>query len=124
MSVTLDQEQYLALASLARLGADTPDKQRAVDSYLKSIEVANGMVRYALLVQWQETDTPLPPTTDFPEVWPPELRARVERVDRPIAKSDVQKVVDARSKNPTNILVTKDMGGIVGWTKLNDFFIT
>lgn len=122
--ITLDQEQYLALASLARLGADTPDKKRAVETFLASIDAANNQSRYLLLVQWQELNSPLPPKTDFPAVWPPQLRVSIERVDRPIAKSDVLSVVSSKAKDPTNILVTKDPGGIVGWTKIEDFFIT
>lgn len=124
MTVTLDLEQYLALTSLARLGADTPDKKRVLESFLASIDAANKQQRYTLQVQWQELNTPLPPTTDFPAVWPPEMRAVVERTDRVIAKSDVMKAVNAKSKDPTNILVTKDPGGIVGWTRIDDFFIT
>lgn len=122
MAVTLDQEQYLALVSLARAGSDTPAKRRVLDSFLKSIEEANQQKRYLLLVQWQELNAPLPPTADFPFVWPPELRATLERTDRPIASSDVMKVVNDRAKEPTNILVTRDPGGLVGWTKIEDFF--
>jgi hypothetical protein len=122
--ITLDQEQYLALASLARQGADTPDRRRAVETFLASIDAANKQKRYLLWVQWQELNSPLPPTTDFPAVWPPHLRATVERVDRPIAKSDVMSVVRARSKDPTNIFVTRDPSALVGWTKIEDFFIT
>lgn len=124
MTLTLNQEQYLALVSLARAGATTPDQQRVLEKFLKDLESSNGMSRYSLLVQWQELESPLPPSTDFPAVWPPEMRALVERTDRPIAKVDVTKVVADKAKNPTNVLVTKDLGGIVGWTRLNDFFIT
>jgi hypothetical protein len=122
MTIALDLEQYLALISLARLGADTPEKKRVLESFLVSIDAANKQQRYTLQVQWQELNTPLPPTTDFPAVWPPNLRATVERTDRPIAKSDVMKTVAARSNDPTNILVTKDPAGIVGWTRVEDYF--
>lgn len=124
MSVALDQEQYLALVSLARQGADTPDKKRVLENFLKSIDVANGVSRYVLLVQWQEAGAPPPATADFPTSWPPNMRLLLERADRPIAKSDVTKAVDAKASQPIEILVTKDVGGVVGWTKLDDFFIT
>lgn len=124
MSVTLDQEQYLALISLARQGADTPDKKRVLENFLKSIDAANGVNRYTLLVQWQEADAPLPKTADFPTVWPPSMRLTIERSDRPIAKSDVTKAVAAKASNPVEVLVTRDLGGIVGWTKVDDFFVT
>jgi len=48
----------------------------------------------------------------------------LERFDRPIAKSDVLKAIKEKSSNPQNILVTRDPGGVVGWTKLEEFFVT
>jgi len=123
-NVTLDQEQYLAIVSLARQGAQTPDKKRVLERFLQDIDEKNGVTRYVLWVQWQEQEQPLPPTTNFPETWPPQMRAILERVDRPIAKSDVLKVVKDRARNPTNILVTRDVGALVGWTAVNDYFIT
>lgn len=122
MNLTLTQEQYQALIYLARLGSVTPDQKRVLEKFLKDLEALNGYKRYLLLVQWQELNSPLPAGTDFPAVWPPEMRRTIEREDRPIAKSDVLKEVDTYAKNPTNILVTKDVGGIVGWTKIDDFF--
>jgi len=124
MAITLDQEQYLALVSLARAGQDTPDKKRVLETFLRDIDLKNGVQRFVLWVQWQEQQSPLPPGTNFPEVWPPQLRALLERADRPIARSDVDKVVKDRSKSPTNILVTKDIGALVGWAKIDEFFIT
>lgn len=124
MTIELDQEQYLALISLARKGADTPDKKRVLENFLKDIDAANGVSRYVLLVQWQEADAPLPKNADFPVVWPPSMRLTLERTDRPIAKSDVTKAVAAKASNPVEVLVTRDLGGIVGWVKLNDFFVT
>ena len=124
MSVTLDLEQYLALVSLARVGADTPEKKRVLESFLQNIDAANKQTRYTLQVQWQELNSPVPASADFPAVWPPSMRATVERTDRPIAKSDVMKKVTSLAKEPTNILVTKDPGGIVGWTTIDAFFIT
>ncbi len=124
MSVTLDQEQYLALVSLARQGADTPDKKRVLENFLKNIDKANNVSRYVLLVQWQEANAPLPKNADFPTTWPPSMRYLIERADRPIAKSDVMKVVKEKASNPVEVLVTKDTGGVVGWTKVDDFFVT
>lgn len=124
MSVTLSQEQYTALISLARAGCATPDKIRVFETFLKDIEKTNGIKRYALLIQWQEQDSPLPLTVDFPPIWPPQLRTLLERTDRAIAKADVLKALQDRAKKPTNVLVTRDLGGIVGWTRMEDFFIT
>lgn len=123
-NVVLNEEQYFALISLARQGTKSPDHARALDAFLKEIDRDNNIARFVLFVQWQEQDTPLPPNTRFPEVWPPEMRLLLERTDRPIAKADVEALLRDRARKPTNVLVTRDLGGIVGWTKLEDFFIT
>lgn len=64
--------------------------------------------RYALWVQWQEQDQPLPPAARFPEKWPPETRFYLELISRPIARVDVEAVVKQKARKPTNILVTRD----------------
>lgn len=120
---TLTLEEYEALVALATRGMTTADEQRALDAFTHSIEKNNGVTRYNLWVQWQEADYPLPPTTSFPEVWPPEMRQYITRVDRPIAKSDVEAVLVLKATNPVNVLVTKDPGAIVGWVKLEDMFV-
>ena len=121
---TLSQEQYEALISLARTGASTPDALRALERFLKDIEKSNGIVRNALWIQWQELDQPLPAGIQFPATWPPEMRFYLELVSRPIAKSDVNNVIKIRASKPTNILVTPDPGGLVGWTPLDTYFVT
>lgn len=119
----LSTEQYEALISLARRGADTPDRKRDLEAFLRVIEKANGIVRYALWIQWQEMDQPLPPTTSFPDVWPPELRYYLEFLTRPINKTDVDEVLRKKARRPTNVMVTPDVGAVLGWTKYEDFFV-
>lgn len=123
-SVTLNNEQYTALTALARRGCTNVEQTRTLESFLKEIDKTNGVTRFVLLVQWQELDSPIPPNAVFPEKWPPELRLLMERVDRPIAKADVTTAVAKHAKNPHEVIVTRDVGGLVGWTKLDDFFIT
>ena len=60
-----------------------------LDSFLRSIEKANGITRYSLWVQWQDPTAPLPPGTNFPETWPPSLRYHIEFISRPVAQTDV-----------------------------------
>lgn len=120
----LDQQGYEALIALARKGASTPDEARRLDTFLVSLEKNNGINRYGLWVQWQEQDQPLPPTTRFPEVWPPNMRFFLELISRPIARVDVDAVLKQQARKPTNVLVTKDPGAIVGWTAVDQFFIT
>lgn len=122
--ISLEQQDYEALVALAREGAaGNSDKVRKLESFLKLIEQASGINRYFLWVQWQEANQPLPPSTDFPEKWPPELRVSIELVTRPIAKADVQRLLAQRARQPMSVLVTPDPAGIVGWTELDVYFI-
>lgn len=123
MPITMTREQYDALAALARKGATTEDTTRQLEAYLKTIELANGIQRNTLLVQWQEAKTPLTPTTNFPYTWPPELRATVTVEGRAVAKVDVESVLTSRASQPINVLVTPDPSGVVGWTKFEDYFV-
>lgn len=122
--LSLNQQDYEALIALSRKGATTPNGARRLDTFLRSIEKANGVTRYGLWVQWQEQDQPLPPTARFPEKWPPEMRFLIELISRPIARVDVEAVLKQKARKPTNVLVTKDPGALVGWSSLDQFFIT
>jgi len=118
---TLNQEQYEALVALARAGA-VGDDVAALDAFLRDVETANGVTRYLVWVQWQEQDQPLPPTANFPAVWPPELRYRLELLTRPINKADIAEVLSLHARKPVGVLLTKDPAALIGWTKLDDFF--
>jgi hypothetical protein len=126
---TLTQEEYEALIALARRGTWDRDpirqQQRAVqlDSFLRQIEKENGITRYGLYIQWQDPTAPLPPGTNFPETWPPNLRYYLEFISRPIMQADVMAVVNARTPNAQNILVTPDPAALLGWTPIAQFFV-
>ena len=122
MNITLNLEQYQALVTLARRGAADADAQRQLTAFLAVIEKANDFRRYSLWVQWQETGQVLPPTVVFPTKWPPELRTFLERTDRALARTDVEVALKQVAVKPVNILVTRDIGALVGWTTLDDFF--
>jgi len=125
MDFTLSQEQYEALIALARVGSSSDvNKQVALDLFLKDIEKKNGITRYFLWVQWQETSAPLPPGAKFPDKWPPQLRKAIELISRPIARVDVDQVLEKYASEPLTVLVTKDPAGLMGWTPIDAFFIT
>lgn len=121
---TLSQEQYEALIALARAGATTEDLRLSLDAFLQAIEKANGITRYKLWIQWQEMDQQVPTNVEFPRTWPPELRYYMELVSRPISRADVGKVLAKKARKPTNVLVTSDPAGIVGWSTLDSYFVT
>jgi len=126
--ISLSQEEYEALVELARqgtMGAEgvvNVEKARSLTMYLRMLEKKNGIQRYAVWVQWQEADSPLPPGTMFPKKWPPELREYLALTSRPIAKTDVITMLKNRARNPVTVLVTKDPGATVGWQELDVFF--
>lgn len=128
--LTIDQQQYESLIALAREGtklADgTVDSEKALrlDNFLRLIEEQNGITRDALWVQWQDSTTPLPVGTKFPEKWPPDMRYYIELVTRKVSKADVEQVLEAHANSPTNVLVTSDPGARVGWTPLDQYFLT
>jgi hypothetical protein len=118
----LTDEEYDALVALALEGATTEERKREISSFVGFIDEANDIVRRTLWVQWQETDTPLPAGIRFPETWPPEMRKKIERRDRDIGREDVKKVLEQYAVRPINVMVTNDIGGILGWTLLADYF--
>lgn len=121
--ISLEQDQYEALVALARKGAVAPEGARALETFLIDLEKRSGVHRYLLWVQWQELGQPLPQGTDFPTQWPPEMRARIDLISRPVSRADVQAVLAAQALQPTNVLVTRDPGALVGWTQLDAFFL-
>ena len=120
----LTQSQYEALINLARQGVEGDvEKTRQLDSFLRLIEKDNNVTRSIVWVQWQEAGQQLPPNTNFPDKWPPELRRKIELVTRQVARADVDAVVKAEAKDPLNILVTSDPAGILGYIPIDNFFI-
>ena len=122
MNITLTEEQYTALVALARNGVTGQDRTIRLEQFLLDIEKSNGINRYLLWVLWQETDNIMPPTTRFPESWPPTQKMLLERIDRPIAETDVEALLKANARKPVNVLVTPDPAGIVGWTQYAVYF--
>ena len=125
--ISLNQEEYESLIALAREGVKDDKgnvdtlKASQLDAWLRLIEENNGITRDALWIRWQEADQPLPPTTDFPDTWPPELSFFLEFTTRKIARADVDAVIEQKASQPFNIMVTRDPAARVGFTPLDDF---
>ncbi len=123
MDLTITREEYESLLTLAQAGAaSNPERTRQLDAWLNLIETRNGIQRYQLWVQWQETDSPLPPNTNFPEKWPPEMRYFIQ-LFRPISRDDVEAVLKKKARRAASVLVTPDPGAILGWTPLEAYFV-
>lgn len=125
-TLTLTIEQYEALIALARRGRHHGGADLArvseLDAFLRTIEKANNITRYSLWVRWQDPVAPLPPGTDFPKTWPPQLSYFLELLTRPICKQDVLDVVSQRTPKAVNIMVTPDPAATLGWTLIDDYF--
>ena len=119
--LTLERDEYLALSNLARAGKNSA-QLRDIESWLQNIERKNGVQRYVVRVRWTEPLTPVSPNVNFPHAWPPTQETTIERFDRPVAKADVQLYLNNNAKNPTEVFITKDIGGELGWTRIEDFF--
>jgi hypothetical protein len=129
LSFTLDQQQYEALIALASdgtklpSGLPDPEKARQLDAFLKLIEKQNGVTRSLVWVQWQELDSPLPPGVRFPDIWPPELRKKIELVTRPVARADVDQLLAKVARTPQTVLCSRDPAGVLGYTPVDSFFV-
>ena len=113
-NLTITQEEYEALVSLAQRGTTNPDgsidQERALNlnAFLRNIEKVNNIKRYSLWVRWQDPTAPLPAGIRFPTTWPPELQYFIQFLSRPVGKADAMKVVNDRTPNAVNIMVTSD----------------
>jgi hypothetical protein len=121
MDITLTQEEYETLVTLARLGIGE-DKLPLEKLLLESIETRNGVKRYLLVVQWQEADGVIPIGAEFPKKWPAEMRMTIEQLNVPISRKQVEDLVGVRARKPVSILVTSDPNGLVGWSTLDQWF--
>lgn len=117
--IQLTEDEYTALVALARTGAATGNRVPELELFLKSIEKKNAITRYFLVVRWQEADQREQPMTRFPTVWPPERQQVIERIDRPIARVDVEQVLAMYASNPITPMVTTDPSAQLGWTELD-----
>lgn len=121
-TVSMNDEEYAALASMAKASTTDIEQLRRIDDFLRAIEVRNKIERHFLWVQWQRAGKPLPVGTRFPEKWPPELRTQLVRFDRAWMKKEVIDHVMRRDNTPINVLCTRDPGGQVGWAPIDIFF--
>lgn len=126
--LSLSQSEYETIVEFGRRGTlnsdgtVNQDSALAFNSWLEALERRNGIERSFVWVQWQEQNAPLPPGTVFPNKWPPEMRAYIALVSRPVALVDVEAVLEKQARNPTAVLVTRDPAASVGWTELNVYF--
>lgn len=120
--IQLTEEEYAALTALAYRGATTAEHQRGLDAFLRSIDANNGITRYTLWVLWQEVDSALPANSVFPTAWPPSMKRKIERTDRPIARVDVDTLLAQEARKPAGVYVTNDPAGEIGWATLATWF--
>ncbi len=115
-NVTLTRAQYDALIA-AGLAGDSDEIKRLQ----ALIDEANGINRYRLFIRWEDVGGIAPPTIELGKGWPPTQMFLLEKADLPIAREDVDVVVETQANNAVNVQVTPDVNGVVGWTLVDDF---
>lgn len=134
---TLTSEEYEALVFLARSALTATSCDGAVvarqethaehvrlEQFLAGIERKNGVTRDTVVAQWTELGATPPPGTEFPHAWPPSQQLTLTYLHRKVCRADVEAAVAKKATKPSDILVTKDPGGLNGWTSLDEFFGT
>lgn len=104
-----------------------PNLVRELEAFLKSIEESNGITRYFVALRWTEAGESLPARvagapTRFPENWPPTMEGTIELFSRAVARVDADAFLQARAKQPLDVMCTYDPGKRVGWTPIDEFF--
>jgi len=114
-NVTMSREQYEALCNLAI-------KQDPVNggSLRDIVDKANGIRRFFLYIRWEDVGGVPPPRIELGKGWPPSQTFPLV-LERSITRADVDQVLTTQATNPTNVQVTPDRAGIVGWTLIDDY---
>lgn len=114
-NITMTREQYEALSNLA-IGENT-----AVATPMRdAIDRANGIRRFYLNIRWEDVGGVPPPRIELGKGWPP-AQTYLLVLERRISRADVDQVLTQNTKNPTNVQVTPDRYGVVGWSLIADY---
>jgi len=121
MAITLSSDQYELLLDYA-YGRKTADED--LTTLQRNIDAANGVKRFFLYIRWMETGGQPPATIQIGLAWPPTQEFKL-RMNRAIARSDVDDVLRTQAVRPVYVTVTNDERGVVGWTELDlwDFYL-
>jgi hypothetical protein len=118
MSITMTRTEYDALINASQAAVDAGDSNLDVLSLRNTVDEANGITRYFLLVRWVNAGDNQRP--QLGQTWPPTLEHNIE-LERPISRADVDQVLADQASNPVTVLVTRDRQGVVGLTALDDY---
>lgn len=116
--VKMSSEQFAVLARAALAGSDDVPTMR---EYIEKIEKENGIRRYRLLIRWRTPAVQRLSDAQFPLNWPPSMTATLDQETVP-RKSDVEAIVASSGTRYTDIVVTRDLTGQVGWQTIEEFF--
>lgn len=113
-ALTLTRDQYEMLLDAAYSGDNA-----AVKTLQAEIDTANFITRHAVKVRWVDVagKAVKPPTA---LTWPEQQTGTLELLV-PITRAHVEEFVASRAANPTDIQVTADLNGVVGWHTLDDY---
>lgn len=118
MSLIITREQLDALF----FAADAGDMS-TVKTTVATIDKANNVTRYSLFVRWQEvTGEPESYVNDRRDY--PSFKRNRLNMTRVITREDVLALVAQFASSSTNIQVTPDVSGAIGWTEIDVYSFT
>jgi hypothetical protein len=115
MAISISRDKYEALLDFAFDRRTDRDELVALQ---KSIDTANGVRRFLLVIRWMERGGKTPSRIEIGKGWPPTQTFTLQ-LDRPISRTDVDNVLSTQAKNAVYPTVTNDELGEVGWTELD-----
>lgn len=115
VSIARDQYDLLLEYAYGRIVPDTvlADLQRKIDA-------ANSIRRYALCIRWMETGGSAPTLIAIGNGWPKSQQFLL-KMDRAIAREDVDAILRTQATRPVYVTVTADSNGVLGWTELEEW---
>jgi hypothetical protein len=113
-TISMDVVQYDALVVAAMEG--DIESVRALDMRIRSLA---GVTQFRLWVRWLEVGGAPAPRVS-PIDWPNTQKAEIV-LDRAIERADVDLLLQNRSINATDVHVTLDPDGQVGWYAVDAF---
>jgi hypothetical protein len=117
-TITMQRTEYDALLAASKAAVDAGASELDYLALRRTIDEANSITRYFLLIRWVELGAQQP--TQLGQPWPPEQEFALE-LERPIVRDDVDQVLADQAIEPVTVLVTKDRNGNVGLTALDDW---
>jgi hypothetical protein len=116
-------DQYAALLRYGAVGATGLEEDVEFLELRTTIDAANDITRYTLLIRYQAVPQRAAPLPSPGDTYPPGETITLELLRRP-TRDDVDTALRGINTIPDLVWLTPDPLGVVGWTILSDYFQT